>query len=164
MDSRTASDGVGLTFQCWGTGISGSDLKPALLSLAHPKSKVLMKRPNGPKLEPEHKLRLNFKFSHPQSRIHVPMLKLAKQQKQENMETQSQITVQRKHQVDAAIVRIMKARKQLNHAVLVSDVRNQLQARFDAQPALIKSRIESLINLEYLERDPDNRTTYLYKQ
>ena len=35
-------------------------------------------------------------------------------------------------------------------------MRNQLQARFDAQPALIKSRIESLINLEYLERDPDN--------
>jgi len=160
------SSGPVLTYQqiLDGTGISGSDLKPALLSLAHPKSKVLMKRPNGPKLEPEHKLRLNFKFSHPQSRIHVPMLKLAKQQKQENMETQSQITVQRKHQVDAAIVRIMKARKQLNHAVLVSDVRNQLQARFDAQPALIKSRIESLINLEYLERDPDNRTTYLYKQ
>jgi len=160
------SSGPVLTYQqiLDGTGISGDDLKPALLSLAHPKSKVLMKRPNGPKLEPEHKLRLNFKFSHPQSRIHVPMLKLAKQQKQENMETQSQITVQRKHQVDAAIVRIMKARKQLNHAVLVSDVRNQLQARFDAQPALIKSRIESLINLEYLERDPDNRTTYLYKQ
>jgi len=160
------SSGPVLTYQqiLDGTGISGADLKPALLSLAHPKSKVLMKRPNGPKLEPEHKLRLNFKFSHPQSRIHVPMLKLAKQQKQENMETQSQITVQRKHQVDAAIVRIMKARKQLNHAVLVSDVRNQLQARFDAQPALIKSRIESLINLEYLERDPDNRTTYLYKQ
>jgi len=160
------SAGPVLTYQqiLDGTGISGDDLKPALLSLAHPKSKVLMKRPNGPKLEPEHKLRLNFKFSHPQSRIHVPMLKLAKQQKKENMETQSQITVQRKHQVDAAIVRIMKARKQLNHAVLLSDVRNQLQARFDAQPALIKSRIESLINLEYLERDPDNRTTYLYKQ
>ena len=67
-----------------------------------------MKRPNGPKLEPEHKLRVNFKFSHPQSRIHVPMLKLAKQQKQENMETQSQITVQRKHQVDAAIVRVIQ--------------------------------------------------------
>jgi len=160
------SSGPVLTYQqiLDGTGITPDDLKPALLSLAHPKSKVLMKRPNGPKLEPEHKLRINFKFSHPQSRIHVPMLKLAKQQKQENLETQSQITVQRKHQVDAAIVRIMKARKQLVHAVLVSDVRNQLQARFDAQPALIKSRIESLINLEYLERDPDDRTTYLYKQ
>jgi len=58
----------------------------------------------------------------------------------------------------------MKARKQLNHQVLISDVRSQLQARFDAQPHLIKQRIESLISLEYLERDPDNRTTYLYKQ
>lgn len=147
-----------------GTGINPDDLKPALLSLAHPKSKVLLKKPNGPKLEPDHKLRLNFKFSHPQSRIHVPMLKLAKTQKQENLETQSQISIQRKHQVDAAIVRIMKARKQLNHAILLADVRAQLQKRFDAQPLLIKNRIESLINLEYLERDPDDRTVYLYKQ
>jgi len=146
------------------TGIADIDLKPALLSLAHPKSKVLLKRPNGPKLEPNHKLRLNFKFNHPQSRIHVPLLKLAKQQKQESAETQSQVELQRKHQVDAAIVRIMKARKQLNHQVLISDVRSQLQARFDAQPHLIKQRIECLISLEYLERDPDNRTTYLYKQ
>ena len=45
------------------------------------------------------------------------MLKLAKQQKQESAETQSQVELQRKHQVDAAIVRIMKARKQLNHQV-----------------------------------------------
>jgi len=146
------------------TAIKEDDLKPALLSLAHPKSRVLLKRPNGPKLESNHKLRLNFKFNHPQSRIQVPMLKLAKQQKQESAETQSQVEIQRKHQVDAAIVRIMKTRKMLNHQVLISDVRNQLQARFNAQPTLIKRRIESLISLEYLERDPDNRTTYLYKQ
>eukprot|EP00494_Astrolonche_serrata_P006005 UN06022 len=147
-----------------GTGIEDEQIKPALLSLAHPKSKALMKRPNGPKIESDHKFRINFKFTHPQSRIHIPMLKMQRQQKRETNETQQQIEIQRKHQVDAAIVRIMKARKQLSHAILVSDVRNQLQARFDAQPALIKQRIESLINLEYLERDPDNRTTYLYKQ
>jgi len=147
-----------------GTGVTSDEIQAAVLSLAHPKSKVLLKRPNGPKIEPSHKLRLNFKFSHPQSKIQVPMLKLSRTQAKETNETQQQVQIQRNNQVDAAIVRIMKARKQLSHSALLSDVRNQLQARFDAQPNLIKQRIESLIKLEYLERDPDNRTSYLYMQ
>ena len=34
---------------------------------------------------------------------------------------------------------------------------------FQAQPPLIKKRIESLIEREYLERDPNNRAKYIYK-
>ena len=45
------------------------------------------------------------------------MLKTKKEEKYERDETEQQIHVQRRHQVDAAIVRIMKARKQLSHAV-----------------------------------------------
>lgn len=146
------------------TGIEEKELRTAVLSLAHPKSKILLKRPNGPKLENNHKLRLNFKFSHPQKRIVVPMLKTVKQQQKDTDETQQQVQVQRRHQVDAAIVRIMKARKQLNHPSLISDVHNQLASRFDAQPSLIKQRIQALIELEYLERDMDDRTLYMYKQ
>jgi cullin 3 len=146
------------------TGIDEKDLQVAVLSLAHPKSKILLKRPNGPKLEGNHKLRLNFKFKHPQKRIIVPMLKTVKQQQKDADETQQQVQVQRRHQVDAAIVRIMKARKQLNHPNLISDVHNQLASRFDAQPSLIKQRIQALIELEYLERDEDDRSLYMYKQ
>jgi len=146
------------------TGIELEELKAGLLSLAHPKLKVLLKRPNKPTVETTDKVRLNFKFNDPRTKITVPMLKIAKHVLKENAETDAQVLVQRKHQVDAAIVRIMKARKTLSHQVLVSDVRNQLQARFDAQPTLIKQRIEALINLEYLERDEENRTIYNYRQ
>jgi len=146
------------------TGIEDKDLQVAVLSLAHPKSKILLKRPNGPKIEGGHKLRINFKFAHPQKRIIVPMLKTVKQQQKDADETQQQVQVQRRHQVDAAIVRIMKARKQLNHPSLISDVHNQLASRFDAQPSLIKQRIQALIELEYLERDEDDRSLYMYKQ
>jgi len=82
---------------------------------------------------------------------------------EERYETEQQIHVQRRDQVDAAIVRIMKARKQLIHAVLVRDVHDQLATRFDAQIHLIKQRIEAMIELEYLERDPDDRSSYQYK-
>ena len=34
---------------------------------------------------------------------------------------------------------------------------------FNAQPQMIKKRIEGLIEREYLERDKDQRNKYIYK-
>jgi cullin-4 len=54
----------------------------------------------------------------------------------------------------------MKSRKRLSHAMLVSESMNQL--RFPATNADIKKRIESLIERDYLERDPDDNAFYKY--
>lgn len=58
------------------------------------------------------------------------------------------IEIQRKHQMDAAIVRIMKTRKTLKHNVLVTEVAAQLQARFKPKSNDIKKRIEAMIEQE----------------
>jgi len=63
-------------------------------------------------------------------------------------------------QVDAAIVRIMKARKRLPHTSLMSELLVQL--RFPAQTSDLKKRIESLIERDYLMRDPVENSTYCY--
>lgn len=63
----------------------------------------------------------------------------------------------RKHEIEAAIVRIMKARKKLQHNVLVSEVTEMLKKRFLPNPQIIKKRIEGLIDREYLARDPVDR-------
>lgn len=65
--------------------------------------------------------------------------------------------------MDAAVVRIMKTRKQLRHNLLVAEVIQQLSARFKPKPNDIKKRIEALIEQEYMERDEKDRSTYLYK-
>ena len=56
-------------------------------------------------------------------------------------------------QIEAAIVRIMKARRVLDHNSIVTEVTRQLSARFLPNPNVIKKRIESLIEREFLERD-----------
>lgn len=63
--------------------------------------------------------------------------------------------------IEAAIVRIMKIRKQLGHQQLISEVLTQL-AFFRPNPKVIKKRIEALIEREYLERDPTNPTIFKY--
>eukprot|EP00579_Thalassiosira_antarctica_P000497 CAMPEP_0201867100 /NCGR_PEP_ID=MMETSP0902-20130614/1465_1 /ASSEMBLY_ACC=CAM_ASM_000551 /TAXON_ID=420261 /ORGANISM="Thalassiosira antarctica, Strain CCMP982" /LENGTH=957 /DNA_ID=CAMNT_0048392215 /DNA_START=440 /DNA_END=3313 /DNA_ORIENTATION=+ len=74
------------------------------------------------------------------------------------------ITVEedRRHLLEAAIVRIMKARKMLNHNDLVAEVTRQLSGRFAPQPQFVKKRVESLIEREYLERDEGDRRVYRY--
>merc|ERR1711892_1050826 len=69
----------------------------------------------------------------------------------------------RRHEIEAAIVRIMKTRKQLNHNQLVIEVTEQLKSRFSPTPAIIKKRIEALIEREYLSRDTKDRKLYNYE-
>jgi cullin 3 len=56
----------------------------------------------------------------------------------------------------------MKARKKINHNDLVAEVTRQLYYRFNPSPPFIKKRIESLIEREYLQRDPDDNKVYNY--
>mmetsp|Transcript_35919 Transcript_35919/g.107315 ORF Transcript_35919/g.107315 Transcript_35919/m.107315 type:complete len:811 (-) Transcript_35919:515-2947(-) len=68
----------------------------------------------------------------------------------------------RRHLVEAAVVRIMKARKALHHNDLIAEASRQLSVRFVPSPQFVKKRIESLIEREYLERDDGDRRVYVY--
>lgn len=100
----------------------------------------------------------------------------------ERRETRNKVDEDRKHEIEAAIVRIMKSRKKLavswlnmdavrsifnydlslQHNLLVSDVTTQLRSRFLPSPVIIKKRIEGLIEREYLARTPEDRKVYIY--
>ncbi|KTF94962.1 hypothetical protein cypCar_00021117 [Cyprinus carpio] len=80
----------------------------------------------------------------------------------ERKETRQKVDDDRKHEIEAAIVRIMKSRKKMQHNVLVAEVTQQLRARFLPSPVVIKKRIEGLIEREYLARTPEDRKVYTY--
>lgn len=50
----------------------------------------------------------------------------------------------------------------LDHNSIITEVSRQLSSRFIPNPAVIKKRIESLIEREFLERDKDDRKLYRY--
>ena len=54
--------------------------------------------------------------------------------------------------IEAAIVRIMKSRKTMDHNNLVSEVMQSLRM-FKPNPTQIKTKIEQLIERDYLERE-----------
>jgi cullin 3 len=56
----------------------------------------------------------------------------------------------------------MKSRRVLDHNSIVAEVTRQLSPRFLPNPQVIKKRIESLIEREFLERDATDRKLYRY--
>ena len=81
----------------------------------------------------------------------------------------------RKHAIEASIVRVMKSRQRLEHRQLLAEVKvvevfrkvlfevsHQLLRHFTPEPKHIKARIEHLIALDYMKRDEDNRNVYIY--
>ena len=66
--------------------------------------------------------------------------------------------------LQAAIVRVMKARQTLDHRSLVNEVFQLLGKIYSIESLkpLIKPSIESLIVQAYLRRDPDDRKKYIY--
>jgi hypothetical protein len=145
------------------TGIPKSEIAHHLFSLCHPKVNILLKKPNTKKLEDNHQFQINSQYKNPLKKIFV-MLMRPIENEETNEEEAKTIELQRRHQTDASIVRIMKTRKTLQHNLLVNEVITQLSTRFKPKPIDIKKRIECLIEQEYLERDTNDRYFYIYNQ
>jgi cullin 3 len=156
------------------TQIPHEDLKRHLMSLyVNPKCKILVKESAGGDKEKEKKdpvdsdvFQVNPSFECKLFRLKIPLVQLkaasedAVQRGPEGVP--AAVEEDRKHLVEAVIVRIMKSRKTLDHNSLIMEVTRHLASRFNPTPLLIKQRIEKLIEREYLERCQDDRKKYNY--
>jgi cullin 1 len=152
------------------TQLNESVLTATLRSLL--KTKVLLSNPSIEDPEKDnidstgHCFTLNTTYKSPKGRvkvnINVPMKSEALNEKKGNEETMSHVIEERKLLMQAAIVRIMKARKKLRHQNLISEVVEQLQVRFKPAISLIKKCIDILIEKEYLERVKTEKDMYSY--
>lgn len=116
--------------------------------------------------KPNEKIHVNPKFKSKILSINfVPKKTHKKRDPNAVSESQEQILqeikIERQHVLDALVVRIMKARKKEQHQSLMTQVINEVKL-FKPQPAMIKESFDRLIEKEYLERDPKDRTVYIY--
>lgn len=128
-------------------------LKPLMHSLSCGKYKVIRKTPASNKINTTDSFTANEKFSSNMRKIRIPMASLDSTMNTKRVEEDRTIAI------EAAIVRIMKARKTLQHQQLLSEVLAQLNF-FNPNPRVVKKRIEALIEREYLERSSDNAQVY----
>ena len=129
--------------------------KRALHSLSCGKYKLLMKEPMSKSVLATDEFRVNAEFSCKLRTFRIPMASL------DETHSKKRVEEDRSAAIEAAIVRIMKARKLMSHQQLVSEVLSHLHF-FKPSPKDIKRRIGHLIGREYLERDDENANHYKY--
>lgn len=81
---------------------------------------------------------------------------------QERKDTDEKTERYRGATIEAALVRIMKQRKLISHTELVNEVLTQMGSRFNPDLTMVKKRIESLMEREYMERAEGERQVYRY--
>jgi cullin 3 len=146
------------------TDIPDKDLIRAVQSLAMGKAsqRILVKTPKTKEIECSHTFFVNDQFTSKLHRVKIQTVAAKGESEPERRETRSKVDEDRKHEIEAAIVRIMKARRRMAHNVLVTEVTEQLKSRFLPSPVIIKKRIENLIDREYLARTNEDRKVYTY--
>nr|CDS27998.1 Cullin 2 [Hymenolepis microstoma] len=82
--------------------------------------------------------------------------------KDEVEQVEKQVHEDRKFFIQAAIVRILKARKTISHAELLKCVIEEAKERFKPPVLLVKRCVEDLIEKGYLERNPNDADQYNY--
>lgn len=144
------------------TEIPEAELKRALQSLACAKYKIISKEPKSRDVNDDDIFSFNDGFQCKLYRIKIGTVVAAKENDTEKQQTRQRVDEDRKPQIEAAIVRVMKSRKTMEHNNLIAEVTKQLSQRFVPSPAIIKKRIESLIEREFMERDKTNLRMYNY--
>lgn len=130
-------------------------LKRILHSLSCGKHKLLIKSPTSKSVSTNDTFQVNPKFTEKLRTFRVPMASL------DDTNAAPAVHESRGFAIDAAIVRIMKARRRLSHNDLINEVFHQLRY-FQPQPKMVKQRIEQLIEREYLKRDENDNKMYEY--
>jgi cullin-4 len=131
------------------TGLVDAELQRTLQSLACAKFRILTKHPKGRDVNPTDTFTVNAGFWDQKYRIKINQIQL-KETKEENQETHERVYQDRQYETQAAIVRIMKARKALTHQNLVAEVINATKGRGMVELNEIKKNIESKSPLLFL--------------
>jgi cullin 1 len=117
---------------------------------------VLSSRADGKKV-----FTVNTHFKSPRRRIQLHLMVQLRDPEKEVAAVYESVADDRKSLIQAAIVRIMKARKVHTHVELVGDVIAQVRSRFVPQVADVKENISVMLDREFIRRVDDRTYEYV---
>ncbi|KAI8982642.1 Cullin family-domain-containing protein [Pilobolus umbonatus] len=137
------------------TGLDTNELNGVLESLSTLPNKLLRKWTDGGDI----RYGFNERFRTRDAKLRIQAVQ--SDQKVEEKDVESKVLINRTQQLEAAIVRIMKSEKTLTHTALVDCVFKEIKLPLEALD--VKRIIEGLIDKDYLARDLDNPSLYIYQ-
>nr|KAG5689796.1 hypothetical protein BaRGS_007074 [Batillaria attramentaria] len=140
------------------TGMPEKELVKQVQALSE--TKIIM--PEEGEVTPDTKVSLNMSYSNKRTKFKISVAMPTRDTPQEVESTHAAVDEDRKMFLQAAIVRIMKARKVLKHNLLIQEVITQSMSRFHPSVSMIKKCIETLIDKQYLERTANSPDEYSY--
>ncbi|KAN0062880.1 hypothetical protein ACQY0O_004701 [Thecaphora frezii] len=145
------------------TGLEDKELKRTLQSLACGQipTRVLRKTPQGKEVLNDDEFAFNEGFKNERHRIRINQIQM-KETAEEQKTTEQRVFLDRELILQAAAVRVLKARKTIKHGELVTEVVDQIKSRFAVDVSEIKKTFEILIDKEYMERVEGERGVYRY--
>jgi len=145
------------------TKINSLDLINCLCSMALVTGEnIIKKEPMNGHIGKDDVFFVNDTFSSKFYKVKLRTTDTPRESECEKLQTQKCVEENRRPQIDAAIVRIMMFRKQLDHSNVITEVTKELLSLFLPNPTDIKKRIECLIERDYLERDSLHNNLYRY--
>ncbi|UYV73228.1 CUL1 [Cordylochernes scorpioides] len=99
---------------------------------------------------------INSEFRHKKTRVDINIALASSGEQDEPKTTKKEVVLNREVVMEAAMVRVMKSRKQLSHEDLLEEVTLSLRSRFKVDIELFKKCVEHLIEMDYLERGDHN--------
>jgi cullin 1 len=104
---------------------------------------------------------VNLKYNYKKLKVKIDM-PIKMETKAEADDTKKLVDADRGFMIDACVVRIMKSRNVMKHVELIDETIKQLSQRFKPDVKMIKKKIDSLIDREYMKRTEGKRNEYHY--
>ncbi|WFD44450.1 hypothetical protein MPSI1_003118 [Malassezia psittaci] len=145
------------------TQLPASELKRTLQSLASGAipTRVLRKHPQGRDVNDSDSFTINQALRNDRRRIRINQIQ-HKDTREEQKSTEERVFIDRELILQAAAMRILKARKTIKHAELTNEVVLQIKNRFAIDASELKKAFERLIEKDLMERVEGDRGLYRY--
>merc|ERR1712146_384415 len=105
---------------------------------------------------------VNTAFAPPKMKLSLLSVGVAVRNEAREREADRELQIDRRHNIQASIMRVMKARRTLKHSNLIEEVSSQVAKYFSASALDIKAEIEALIEREDLRRSELDHQVYEY--